>query len=47
MSDNEQSRLADVTDGAIMSPYDDHGNLLAVVEKAAANKVEIELPIGK
>ena len=39
--------LADVTAGATMSLNDGHGNLLAALEKAAANKVEIELTIGK
>ena len=47
LSEEAQTMLADVTAGATMSLNDGHGNILAALEKAAANKVEIELTIGK
>ena len=47
LSADEKAMLADVTAGATMSLNDGHGNLLAALEKADANKVEIELTIGK
>ena len=47
LSDEDKTMLADVTAGATMSLNDGHGNLLAALEKAEANKVEIELTIGK
>ena len=43
----EQAMLADVTTSATMSLNDGHGNILGALEKAFANRVEIELTIGK
>jgi len=47
LSDEAKTMLADVTAGATMSLNDSHGNILEALEKAAANKVEVELNIVK
>ena len=47
LTEEDKTMLADVTTGATMSLNDGHGNILEALEKAAANKVEIELTIGK
>ena len=44
---DEQAMLADVTTAATMSLNDGHGNILGALEKAYANRVEIELTIGE
>ena len=47
LSDEEKAMLADVTSAATMSLRDSHGDILAAIVKSAANKVDVELTIGK
>ena len=47
LTDDAKAMLADVTSSATMSLNDGHGNILGALEKAYANRVEIELTIGK
>ena len=46
LTEDEKAMLADVT-SAIKSLNDGHGNILGALEKAWANRVAIELTIGK
>ena len=47
LTEDAKAMLADVTTAATMSLNDGHGNILGALEKAYANRVEIELTIGK
>ena len=47
LTDDEKAMLADVTSAATMSLNDSHGNIIAAIVKSAANKVDVELTIGK
>lgn len=47
LTEDEKAMLADVTSSATMSLNDGHGNILGALEKAGANRVAIELTIGK
>jgi len=47
LSDEEKAMLADVTSAATMSLRDSHGDILAAIVKSAANKVDVQLTIGK
>ena len=47
LTDEAKAMLADVVTSATMSLNDGHGNILGALEKAWANRVEIELTIGK
>ena len=47
LTDEEKAMLADVTSAATMSLNDSHGNIVAAIVKSAANKVDVELTIGK
>ena len=47
LSDADKAMLADVVTSATMSLNDGHGNILGALEKAWANRVAIELTIGK
>ena len=47
LTDDEKAMLADVTSAATMSLNDSHGNIIAAIVKSGANKVDVELTIGK
>jgi hypothetical protein len=44
LTDQEKKDLAEVTSGATMSLKDAHGDFIAVLKKAYANKIEVAIP---
>ena len=47
LTEEAKAMLVDVTSSATMSLNDGHGNILGALEKAYANRIEVELTIGK
>ena len=47
LSDEEKAMLADVTTAATMSLNDSHGNILAAIKDAYANRMDVQLKVGE